>query len=218
MQADVPPAMRNRILFYSSKLVSEQMGVGGDYSQIKQSISIVVTGDSLIPDSSGYYHRFTYYDPDGGTEFSDLTEIHTIELCKLPAEPDGTARYDWASFINAETKEDIYMIAERNPEIKKARVKLVRMSADEQARYIIEQEEKARRDFRMHVNDAREKGMEKGMEKGKATVNRLNKYLRDHNLMEEFDKSLNDPAYQNELIAKYNIAAEQTPSTDTVNA
>jgi hypothetical protein len=76
---------------------------------------------------------------------------------------------------------------------------------------MIEQEEMARRDFRMHVNDAKDKE--------RTLINLLNKDLRTNNLMDEFNKSLDDPAYQNELIKKYNITvSQQEPLTDAVNA
>jgi hypothetical protein len=64
----------------------------------------------------------------------------------------------------------------------------------------------------------REEGREEGREKGREEVNLLIKYLYTNNLMDELEKSVSDPAYQNELIAKYITPAEQAPSTDTVNA
>ena len=42
---------------------------------------------------------------DAGVEFSDILEIHTLELGKLPKSTDGTELYDWAKFIDAETEE-----------------------------------------------------------------------------------------------------------------
>ncbi|MCL2878200.1 MAG: hypothetical protein FWF13_05415, partial [Acidobacteria bacterium] len=35
-----------------------------------------------------YHHRFTLYDPLAGVEFTDLLEIRTLELSKLPETPD----------------------------------------------------------------------------------------------------------------------------------
>jgi predicted transposase/invertase (TIGR01784 family) len=208
MQIKVPATMRNRIIFYSSKLISEQIGCGDDYGEIKQAISIVITSGNLIPDSNDYYHRFVYYDSNSGTEFTDLTEIHTIELGKLPTEPDGTGRYDWAKFIDAETEEELDMIAERNPEIGKARVKLVKLSAEEEVRYRIEREERARRDFRMYMNDAKEEGFAEGKAEGMSLTNRLHEYLLAHDLMDELQKSVSDMDYQRQLIEKYRISAE----------
>jgi hypothetical protein len=70
-------------------------------------------------------------------------------LPKLPRDADGTPLYDWASFIAAETEEDLDMLAERNQTIGRAVVKLRELSADERARDLYERREKERRDESM---------------------------------------------------------------------
>ena len=52
------------------------------------------------------------------------------------------------------------MVAERNPEVKKAIVRLAVLSGDERARYIADMEEKARRDMASHLRYADMKGRE----------------------------------------------------------
>ena len=84
--------------------------------------------------------------PDAGVELTDLREIYTLELGKLPKNTDGTRRYDWAKFIDAETEEELDMAAQRNPQIRRAAVKLRELSADEKARDMFERREKGRRD------------------------------------------------------------------------
>ena len=88
-----------------------------------------------------------FYDPDAGIALSDLIEINTLELCKLPENADGTPLYDWAKFIAAESEDELNMIAERNPQVGRAVVKLVELSADERARDLYERREKERRDI-----------------------------------------------------------------------
>jgi len=73
-------------------------------------------------------------------------KIYSLELGKLPDGADGTELYDWAKFIAAETEEELNMIAERNPQVAKAVVRLRELSADERARDLYERREKARRD------------------------------------------------------------------------
>jgi hypothetical protein len=65
-----------------------------------------------------YYHSFTFYDSEAKIELSNLVEINTIELDKLPKVADGSQLYDWAKFIDAKTEEELSMIAERNPQVK----------------------------------------------------------------------------------------------------
>ena len=147
--------------YTDAKLITEQLGSGDEYEKINQVISIVITNETLIKDNSLYHHRFTFYDSDAKIEFSDIIEIHTLELSKLPEGVDGTLLYDWAKFIDAETEEELNMVAERNPEVQKAVVRLEVLSGDERARYIAEMEEKAWRDMQSHKKDARREGREK---------------------------------------------------------
>jgi len=155
IQLKVTSETRERIIFYDAKLITEQLGSGDDYEKINQVISIIITNETLIKNNALYHHRFTFYDSDAKLEFSDIIEIHTLELSKLPEGMDGTLLYDWAKFIDAETEEEFNMVAERNPEVQKAVVRLEVLSGDERARYIAEMEEKARRDMVSHLKDAR---------------------------------------------------------------
>ena len=66
------------------------MGSGDNYDTTKQVISIIITEETLISDSPEYHHRFVMFDQKSGVEFSDLLEIHTLELSKLPIDTDGT--------------------------------------------------------------------------------------------------------------------------------
>ena len=58
------------------------------------------------------------------------------------------------------------MIVQRNPQIRKAAVKLVELSADERARDLIERREKGRRDAVAFANDARAEGRAEGITEG----------------------------------------------------
>jgi len=166
IQLKVTSELHERIIFYDSKLITEQLGTGDDYKEINQVISIIITEETLIKDSGGYHHRFTFYDSDAKIEFSNIIEIHTLELSKLPERADGTLLYDWAKFIDAETEEEINMVAERNPEVKKAVVRLEVLSGDERARYIADMQEKARRDMASFRRD----GIAEGRENEKISI------------------------------------------------
>jgi len=153
----VTPVIKERMVFYGAKLITEQMGSGDDYGKIKKVISILITDETLIPNSKKYHHRFTFFDSDANLELTDVMEIHSIELVKLPPYTDGTPLYDWAKFIAAETEEDLKMVAERNPQIGRAVVKLRELSADERARDLLERREKGRRDLEAYANSKVEK-------------------------------------------------------------
>jgi hypothetical protein len=80
-------------------------------------------------------------------EFSDLIEIHTLELPKIPETADNYL-WHWLRFLRAESREDLEMVAQASPNIKKTVVKLLELSEDEEARLIYEAEVKALRDER----------------------------------------------------------------------
>jgi predicted transposase/invertase (TIGR01784 family) len=162
IQLQVTPETQDRIVFYDSKLITEQLGSGDKYKAIQKVISIVITEEKLIKKSPKYHHRFIFYDPEAAVEFTDIIEIHTLELGKLPKGTDGTELYDWAKFIAAESEEELKMVAERNPQVEKAVVTLQRLSADEQARDLYERREKAIRDIDSRERWALEKGKAEG--------------------------------------------------------
>jgi len=155
-----PEYLQKRVILYDAKLITEQLQSGDDYDLIKKVISIIITDENFIPASPAYYHCFTLYDPKAQVEFSDILEVHTLELRKLPEYADGTELYDWGKFIAAETKEELTMIAERNPVVEKAVVKLLELSADERARDLFERREKARRDMAARDKWVRQEGIQ----------------------------------------------------------
>ena len=158
------PQMRERIVFYDAGLITDQIDAGEDYSSIKRVITILITDYLLIHESGRYHNRFTLYDPESAIEFSDLIEIHTLELPKLPETADNYL-WHWLRFLRAESREDLEMVAQASPKLKKTVVKLLELSEDEHARMIYEAEVKALRDDRSRVRGAFEKGAnEKALE------------------------------------------------------
>jgi len=168
IQLQVLPQLKERLIWYDAKLIAEQIGSGDDYGQIRKVISILITEDDLIPESTKYHHRFTFYDPDAGVEFSDLIEINTLEMGKLPPRSDGTILYDWVKFIAADTEEELDMVAESNPQIAKAAVVLRQLSGDELARELYNRRERELRDERSRINGAHREGrVEGGIERAR---------------------------------------------------
>jgi predicted transposase/invertase (TIGR01784 family) len=146
IQVAAAPELKERIVFYSSGMITEQIGSGDDYDKIKRVISIIITDFDLVDESEPYHHCFTFYDSQHNVQFTDLVEIHTLELSKLPDKSDKTELYNWLRFLQAERKEEIDMLTKDNPQITRAVGVLMELSADEKARLLFESREKARRD------------------------------------------------------------------------
>jgi predicted transposase/invertase (TIGR01784 family) len=166
IQLRVTPELKRRIIFYNAKLVTEQIGSGDDYDVINKAISILITDEILIANSPKYHHRFRFYDPEAGVELTDLVEIHSLELRKLPESTDGTDLYNWARFIAANSEEDMTMLAESSPQLSRAVVRYRELTADERAREIYEYREKARRDYNSEIKWAKEQGIQQGIHQG----------------------------------------------------
>jgi predicted transposase/invertase (TIGR01784 family) len=158
------PQMRERIVFYDAGLITDQIDAGEDYGLIKRVITILIVDYVLIPDTPRYHNRFTLCDPASGMEFTDLIEINTLELPKLPQIADNYL-WHWLRFLRAESMEDLDMVAQASSQLKKVVVKLLKLSQDERARMLYEAEVKQQRDNRARLRGALEQG-----EKLKATA------------------------------------------------
>ncbi|MDR2079936.1 MAG: Rpn family recombination-promoting nuclease/putative transposase [Treponema sp.] len=160
------PEMRSRISYYLANMVTEQIGMGGHYNDLKQAVSIVITDYDFIPESQRCHTVFRMLEETEHFPFNDLMEIHVLNLERLPAEEDGKLA-DWLRFLRAEEEEEFKMVAEKNPVIKEAYCKLQVMSEDEANRMIYEARLKAQRDEYSRMRGAREEGREEGLEKGR---------------------------------------------------
>ncbi len=160
------PQMRERIIFYLSRMVTEQIGRGEDYRKIERSICILIADYIQIPENDCYHNRYRLFDPRTGSEFSDLVEVNTLELPKLPHNTDGTALWDWLKFLAVREEKELKMLAEKNPQIGKAVARLQELSEDERTRLLAESREKMEWDNAARMQAAREKGLKEGLEKG----------------------------------------------------
>jgi len=161
VEIQVKPHRRiwERILFYAARLTTEQMKAGLSYKEIKKAVSIIlVDGDITPQDQEHYHHRFRLFDERTGYRFPDLFEINTLELPKLPNEPDGTMLFNWLWMFTAKTKEEFSMVAKTSPEIATAVGVIMELSEDERTRLLAEAREKHRRDEEARREDAYEDG------------------------------------------------------------
>jgi len=165
IQVDPVDEMNERFLYYQSKMVTEQIGSGQEYSQIKKVISIIITGYAHVAGSGRYHHQFRYRTGDG-IELTDLAEINTLELAKLPGETDRTELWNWMRFIGSNDEEELKMLETKSVELKKAVGVLKELSADERTRMLAEAREKARRDEVSRLKRAMREGREEGREEG----------------------------------------------------
>jgi len=83
-----------RVVMYLPKMVTEQIGAGADYSKIQRVISIIITDYTINSDNFKYHNKYSLADATG-VQFTDILEINTLELSKLPENEDGTSLWAW---------------------------------------------------------------------------------------------------------------------------
>ncbi|MCM1193830.1 MAG: Rpn family recombination-promoting nuclease/putative transposase, partial [Acetatifactor muris] len=105
-----------RSLFYLAKMFTEDLLAGERYHKLKKCICINILDFNL--NESPEYHRKYKLRDEKGEEFSDMFEIHVIELRKQIS--GDRPLDDWIRLFNAETEAELDMIKTENPGILEA--------------------------------------------------------------------------------------------------
>jgi len=155
-------AVRERMTYYSASLLTAQLSQGQEYHEIRPAITIVITGFVLVPSDTDYRHTFVLHDVDHHHTFTDVLQVRTLELPKVPADDDGTPAWAWMRFLAADTKEEMSMAAANDPHIARAISLAERFSADPATRHALESEQKAQWDQWAREHDAEQRGLTAG--------------------------------------------------------
>ena len=119
----------------------------------------------------------------------------------------------WERVIRAERKEEFDMLAEKNMYIGSAYQHLQVISQDEEKRLEYEARAKAIRDYNQIMLEAEQRGRvegeaigeTRGMEQGMERVNKLNILLINDKRYQDLERSVNDAAFQKQLMSEYRI-------------
>ena len=162
------PAWTKRALFYLSKMYASQLKEGEEYHRMKKCISISILDFALFSGQKEFYSRFHLWEDTRRLLYSDQMELHVLELPKLPEElkEDASDMLLWAKFINAEKKEELDMLSEKNPYIKEAYETLQEVSQDRATQLEYLAREKAIRDHNYLMVEAERRGIEIGEQRG----------------------------------------------------
>jgi len=147
IQVEPQDYIAKRISYYKAKMIAGQLGEGDGYEQIQRVVCVCITSKPLFPGVREYLNRFRFCNLTNGLCFEGIPEeIYTVELSKVPTENDGTGWWEWVRFLLARTEEEVEMVAQANPEIRKAADALYVLSADPNVRTEYERHEMAVRD------------------------------------------------------------------------
>ena len=99
-----------RSLYYLAKMYADILFVGEHFDRLRRCIGISILDFNLTEDER--YHSVYHMRDETGKDYSDLLELHIIELRKTLI---GNNRLDdWIRLFNAETEEDLNMIKTKN--------------------------------------------------------------------------------------------------------
>ena len=163
-------AWADRSTFYVSKMLVEQVGINKRYSNIKKCIGINILDFDYIKATKRFHTVYHIREDTEPIKYTDIFEIHIVELPKLPQTDDGTDLYDWIRFIKADNKGEFEMLAQQSQYLKTAFEKLEEISADQEKRLEYTARQKALYDYNTYMEESYERGVEEGIEKGILTT------------------------------------------------
>ena len=147
-----------RSLFYLAKMFTEDLLTGERYHKLKKCICINILDFNL--NESPLYHRKYKLRDENGEEFSDMFEIHVIELKKQIS--GNRPVDDWIRLLNAETEAELDMIETENPGILAAVREVKVMSLRKSIRAMYEAHMKEIRDRNARDDYVRAEGKAEG--------------------------------------------------------
>jgi len=168
MQRRSIPGMRERMALYTSRMLVDQAKKGENYSQLKKAISIVITDFRLVSENENVHNRYYIQNRCNDTTFTEILEVHTLELPKVPEIGAGNNNdlLYWLQLFNATSWNELSELSERSKEMSKAVSIIQELNSDEEIRLLAEAREKQEWDERSRLH----KGRLEGEARGKAEV------------------------------------------------
>ena len=144
-------------------MYEENLRIGQNYGKLQRCISIGILDFDLL-EGEGCHSVYRLRDGNG-VELTGLWEIHIMELGKGL---QGSGADDWIRLFNAESEEELDMLAAKNKGLAEAVEVIKRMSLGKTLRYWYEARLKAARDRYGEDEYIRDLGREEGYAKGRA--------------------------------------------------
>ena len=174
-----------------------------EYDKLKRCICISILGFNM--DERPEYHKVYRLRDETGYEFSDMLEVHVVELNKSLS---GNHRMDdWIRLFNAKTEEEMEMLkaSTKNLGVLEA-IKEVRvMSLRKNLRLIHEARLKEIRDRDAREDYVRREGWNEGRNEGEDRLNGLICRLIADERFEDLKKATQDKEYREQLYKEYGI-------------
>ena len=166
--------MIKRSLYYWSKLYSEQLNEGEDYSILKRTICINILNFKYLK-TRKFHSAYRLKEIYRNEELTDVAEIHFIEIPKLEdCYDEKDMLVPWIEFLKDPESEKVRNLEMSIEEIRQAKDELIKMSNDDTQRELYEMRAKTLKDKVSALNEAERKGAKnKAMEIAKSLLDVL---------------------------------------------
>lgn len=170
--------IEKRIVFYLSKMYTQNIRKGNNYNEMNKCISILFTDFEIreFKDIHKYITKWNLREEKYmNVILTDAIEIYIIELPKVKEYKENTNLDTWVKFIS--DSGDVDMKKADEP-IKKAKEVLEKISEDEHERYlahlrlkyILDQKNIEETGFERGLEQGLERGLKQGLEQGKTEI------------------------------------------------
>jgi predicted transposase/invertase (TIGR01784 family) len=171
MQVGDEGNIERRTLYYWCKGYAEELKEAQDYAALPRVINILIVDFDVFEwnDVSKFHGVFRVLERDEGVSFSDVLEIHTLELPKLkrrPPKEEWTPLECWGLYLNNMGGEIMERIAEQEPMVRRAMTVEDIFTKNEEERRLYELREKGRRDYTNAMLTSERRGRQEGLREG----------------------------------------------------
>ena len=171
--------IEKRIVFYLSKMYTQNLKKSHNYSELNKCISILFIDFELekLKEIPKYLTKWNIREETyGKIILTDVLELYIIDLSKIEKYSESTSLDTWVKFIS--NSEDLNM-ENADESIKKAKEVLDEISEDEHEQYLAHLREK----YIFERQGIEEAGFDKGLAKGKAEgIEAVAKKMKEDNI------------------------------------
>lgn len=160
---------QNRALYYWSRLFSQSLDDGEDYSLLPETIVISFIDFNLFASTEEYHSLFRLKEVNRNELLTNKLAIYFFELPKIPKNIDANNEIElWLKLISAETYEELDELENtKSKEIKSALDYVKKLNADDQFKRQVEMREMALIEEKSALSFAKNEGKIEGKQQGK---------------------------------------------------
>ena len=165
--------IQKRTVFYASRMttsqVTKQVKLKERYKNIKTVIVIAILDFKIRCDDDKYFHGNILKDMIDNKIYTDVEQIYTLELPKIPANDDNKELWTWLKFLKSNTVDEVKKLKNKIPEVDEAMSIYENFISNEALKSIAETREmKYKLDRNEWIAEGEAKGKAEGLAEGLA--------------------------------------------------